>query len=92
MTHVAIGRKGTPDDEVWQMVCAGPALLITRDHHFTDPARFDAKKSNGIVHLRRGNLAISREVALVARFFENHSPDEYRRRLVTLSPGKVRIR
>lgn len=90
--HIALRHSGISDDQVWQIVIAEPSLLITRDHHFTDPARFDPKESLGIVYLRKGNLAISQEVELVAKFLERHSPDQYRARLATLTPHETRIR
>ena len=90
--HIAFRHRGISDDQVWQIVVAGPSLLITRDHHFTDAARFDPKESLGVVYLRKGNLTISQEVGLVAKFLERHPPDQYRARLATLTPREMRIR
>jgi predicted nuclease of predicted toxin-antitoxin system len=92
VTHVALGHRGASDDDVWRMVLATPALLVTRDHHFADPARYDSGTCLGIVYLRKGNLKIAQEVELVGGFFERHVPDKYRGRLVTLSPREMRIR
>lgn len=92
VAHIAVGDSGASDGQVWQRVADERALLITRDHHFTDPARFDPQDCLGVVYLRKGNLTIAQEVELVGRFLERHDPDEYRGRLVTLSPGEMRVR
>lgn len=92
VTHIARGHKGASDGEVWRLVVAGAALLVTRDHRFADPARCDPGRCLGVVYLRKGNLRIEQEVELVGGFFERHVPDEYRGRLVTLSPREMRIR
>ena len=55
--HVVLRHRGISDNQVWQVVVAEQSLLITRDHHFTDLARFDPRegiifvKSNESVHL-----------------------------------------
>ena len=92
VTHIARGHKGAHDDQVWQLVVTDCALLITRDHRFADPARCDPGSCLGIVYLRKGNLKIAQEVKLVGGFFERHVLDEYRGRLVTLSPHQMRVR
>ncbi len=92
VTHVAATLKGADDDEVWALAVSGRALLITRDHHFTDPAKRDPAECLGIVYLRKGNLSVAAEVALVSTFFDRHAAEEYGGRLVTLSPNEMRIR
>jgi predicted nuclease of predicted toxin-antitoxin system len=92
VTHVAASLKGAADDAVWALAVSEGALLVTRDHHFTDPAKRDPAECLGIVYLRKGNLSVDAEAALVSVFFDRHGIDEYRGRLVTLSPNEMRIR
>jgi len=44
------------DTEVFKLVVAGGAVLITRDAHFTNAVRFPSEKTGGIIYIRRGNL------------------------------------
>jgi len=92
VTHMAVAQKGASDEEIWRMAVSERGLLITRDHHFTDPVRHDAAECAGVVYLRKGNLTVAAEVALVTAFFDRHHIDEYRGRLVTLTPHEMRIR
>ena len=62
--HVARDHGGASDLLVWRMAVSGPSLLMTRDHHFADPARFDPGECLGVVYLRKGNLSVAREVEL----------------------------
>ncbi len=83
--------KGTPDSDGWEIVCRQQALLVTRDHHFTNPLRYSASDSLGIIFIRHGNLTSSDEALLIHSFIHNHPLQEYRGKLVTLSPGAIRI-
>jgi predicted nuclease of predicted toxin-antitoxin system len=85
-------EKGSEDEEVWRVACEEPSLLITRDYHFTNGVRFEPSQCLGVVFIRRGNLTASDEVALVRSFLASHPPDQYRGKLVSLSPGGVRLR
>jgi predicted nuclease of predicted toxin-antitoxin system len=85
-------ERGMGDDAVWSLACDGAFLLLTRDYHFTNPARFNPEDCAGIVFVRRGNLKASDEVDLIRSFFANYSPDVFKEKLVTLSPGRVWIR
>jgi len=84
--------KGLPDAEVWSLACEGPSLLITRDYHFTNAVRFAPALCLGIVFPRQGNLRASEELALVRSFLASHPPAQYQGKLVTLSPGSIRVR
>jgi len=91
--HISeIASKGIPDEKVWKLAQDGPRLLITRDFHFTNQYRFNSTMVLGIVYLRIGNLKIEDEIALVEHFLRNHTLEEYKGRLVTLSPEQTKIR
>ena len=85
-------ERSMADDEVWKLTKARRAILITRDHCFTNPIRFRVEEVKAVIYLRRGNLRSEEEVALVMGFLATHELDEYKRRLVTLWPGGARIR
>ena len=89
---VETGRSGATDDEVWELACSGPRLLITRDRHFSRAARFDPSECLGIIFLRPGNLRAVDEIALIERFLQLCPAERYQGRLVTLSPHELRIR
>jgi len=84
--------RGMTDTEVWELARARRAILITRDHGFTNPVRFRAQEVEAVIYVRRGNLRSEEEVVLVMGFLAAHELDEYKGRLVTLWPGGTRIR
>ena len=83
---------GNADDEVYLLVCDVKAVLITRDYHFTNPLRFPADKTSGIIYIRHGDLTSEEEIQLVTTFLSNHLPTEYSGRLATLYRNSVKIR
>ena len=65
---------------------------MTRDAHFTNPLRFPADRTGGILYIARGNLLATQEAELVKGFLEAHEPSDYRGRLVSLTLYGPRIR
>jgi len=47
---------GNADEDVFKLVCSNKSILVTRDYHFTNPVRFPAEKTGGVVNVRHGNL------------------------------------
>ena len=84
--------RGMSDDAVFALAIEGPSLLVTRDAHFTNPLRFPAARTEGILYLIHGNLRGDEEAGLVERFLKTHPPQTFRGHLVQLSPHHVRIR
>ncbi len=84
--------SGIDDDTVFRTLLQEKAVLVTRDYHFTNPVRFDAQKTQGIIYIHHGNLTSPQEIALVTDFLRKHAPEEYRGRLVTLYLNSIRIR
>ena len=83
---------GNTDEEVFTLACESKSVLITRDYHFTNPLRFPADKTNGIIYVRHGNLTSEEEILLVTKFLLNHSHAEFSGRLATLYRESVKIR
>ncbi len=83
---------GSGDSEIWSLACEGPSLPITRDYHFANAIRFDPARCLGIMFLRHGNLKASEEATLIRSFLSSHPLPEYQGKLVTLSPGSIRVR
>lgn len=84
--------SGNTDEEVFTLACNSNSILITRDYHFTNPLRYPAEKTGGIIYIRHGNLTSEEELLLVTRFLSHHSHAEFNSRLVTLHKDSVRIR
>ncbi|MCH8127885.1 DUF5615 family PIN-like protein [candidate division KSB1 bacterium] len=58
---IAIAEKetsGLKDSDVFQIIKRENAVLITRDHHFTNNLRFPTKETACIIFIRKGNLTV----------------------------------
>ena len=84
--------RGVEDSEVWEIARASLSILVTRDYHFTNPARFDPSHVKGIIYIRPGNLTSRDEIELVMRFTASFPPEVFAGKLVILSRGGVRVR
>ncbi len=84
--------RGMADEAVFGLAAAGGRLLVTRDAHFTNPLRFPANRTGGILYIARGNLLASQEAELVKGFLMAHKPEDYRGQLVFLTLSGPRIR
>src|SRR3990172_3638728 len=73
--------SGNNDEDVFNLVCMSKAALITRDYHFTNPLRFPAEKTGGIIYIRHGNLTSEEEILLVTKFLSSHPYSEFSGRL-----------
>lgn len=83
---------GSPDEEIFAFILKRRAVLVTRDHHFTNPVRFDLEKTQGILYVHNGNLTSIQEIDLVTDFIKKHPPEEYKGKLATLYLRSVTIR
>jgi len=72
------------DQDVYKLAVSEKAILITRDHHFTNSIRFPPEKTNGIVYIRHGNLKTEEEARLAFEFVKKHIPEEIRGSLIIL--------
>ena len=68
------------------------AVFITRDYHFTNPIRFPAERTQGIIYIRHGNLESEEEIAMVEKCLSDHDLGTFRGKLVTLYRDSIRIR
>jgi predicted nuclease of predicted toxin-antitoxin system len=85
-------ERGMTDDDVYALAVREEAVLVTRDYHFTNPVRFSAEKTNGIIYIRHGNLKSEEEIRLVDHFLRAYDKKLFRGKLVTLYHESVRIR
>ncbi len=92
LSHLAAGEDYDTVTEVFKLVVADRAVLITRDVHFINAVRFPSEKTGGIIYIRRGNLTAPEEIDLVEKFLSRHTIEEYNGKLVTLYKGSVKIR
>lgn len=87
-----VSKSGLADVSVFELAKKEQAVLITRDRHFTNPIRFQANETTGIIYLRRGNLTSEREVGIVGSFLLAHKHEEFMGKLVTLYRSSIKIR
>jgi len=80
------------DRDVYKLAVAEKAILITRDHHFTNSIRFPPEKTNGIVYVRHGNIKSEDEAKLVLEFVQKYIPKGIRSSLIVLQKKGIKIR
>lgn len=88
-------NRGVSDKEVYNLILSKQAVLITRDYHFTNPIRFPAEKTEGILYIRYiryGNLKSDEEVNIVENFLNAYNSQAVHGKLVTLYRDSITIR
>jgi predicted nuclease of predicted toxin-antitoxin system len=85
-------ERGMSDEDVCALAVREEAVLVTRDYHFTNPVRFSADKTKGIIYIRHGNLRSEEEIRLVENFLHAHDLEVFKGKLVTLYKDSVMIR
>lgn len=93
-TVVSVAREAASlaDEDVYAMAVSHEAILVTRDHHFTNPIRFPSDRTGGIIYIRHGKLRSQEEAALLMDFLQNVDFRAIRGCLVTISKARVTIR
>ncbi|RLG29671.1 hypothetical protein DRN97_11500 [Methanosarcinales archaeon] len=84
--------RGISDEDVYALTVREQAVLVTRDYHFTNPIRFPAEKTAGIIYIRHGNLKSEEEIMLMENFLHEYDPEVFLGKLVTLYRDSVKIR
>ncbi len=84
--------SGLKDPDVFQIVSNEKAVLITRDHHFTNSLRFPSRETMCIIYIRRGNLTSNKEIELIKWFFNSYSIKHFQGKLVTVTKDHVKVR
>ena len=84
--------SGLKDPDVFEIVKKENAVLLTRDHHFTNSLRFPPETTTSIIFIRKGNLTAKEELDLVKWFFNSYSISDFEGRLVTISRGQIKVR
>ena len=79
------------DLKIFDLVIKKKSILITRDEHFSNPIRFPAKRTKGIVLIRPGNIKSEDESDLVKQFIERHKIDTLSACLITLYRDRITI-
>ncbi len=85
-------QHGISDSKVFAIAKKTKAVIITRDHHFTNPLLFPAQETGGVICIRHGNLSSEEEIKLIEDFLDKHSLEQYSGRLVLLSKHNIFIR
>ena len=84
--------RGRVDEDVFGVARQTGAVLITRDAHFTNPIRFDASLTAGIIHIVHGNLTAAAETALVEGFLNRTPLETFEGKLILLARDRTIIR
>jgi len=87
-----LGKRGTSDKDIYALILREHAILVTRDHHFNNPVRFPAEKTEGIIYIRHGNLTSEEETKMVDNCFHSHDVEAFQGKLVTLYKDGMRFR
>jgi len=85
-------QQGLSDDKIFTTAQKTKAVIVTRDHHFTNAIHFPAEKTVGIIYIRHGNLCSEEEIKLVEDFLAKHSSEQYCGKLVLLTKDEIYIR
>ena len=85
-------ERGMSDEDIYTLILDEQTVFVTRDYHFTNPIRFPAEKTKGIIYIRHGNLKSEEEITLVEDFLESHDWGLFQGKLVTLYRGRTKIR
>ena len=85
-------ERGVLDKDVYALILEERAILITRDHHFTNPISFPAEKTSGIIYIRHGNLKSEEEIMMVENCLCSHDLKTFQGKLITLYRDSMRIR
>ena len=84
--------SGLKDQEVFELVKKEKAVLITRDHHFTNSLRYPPGETKCVIFIRKGNLTSQQEIELVKWFFDSYSISDFEGRLLTISRDHIKVR
>lgn len=87
-----LAERRMSDGDVYTLILGEQAILVTRDYHFTNPIRFPAEKTKGIIYIRHGNLRSEEEIMMVENFLRSHDLKMFQGKLVTLYKDSIRIR
>jgi predicted nuclease of predicted toxin-antitoxin system len=85
-------ERGMSDEDVYALAVREEAVIITRDYHFTNPVRFPARETKGIIYIRHGNLQSEEEIRMVENFLRAHDLEVFKGKLVTLYRDSIMIR
>ncbi|MGA8849841.1 MAG: DUF5615 family PIN-like protein [Dehalococcoidia bacterium] len=85
-------KRRLSDEDVYTLILGEQAILVTRDYHFTNPIRFPAEKTKGIIYIRYGNLKSEEEIMMAENCLCSHDLETFQRKLVTLYKDGMRIR
>jgi predicted nuclease of predicted toxin-antitoxin system len=84
--------SGLEGKDVFDLVKNYKAVLITRDHYFTNSLRFPPTVVACIIYIRKGNLTSTEEIDLINWFFDSYAISDFKGRLVTISPDHIKVR
>ena len=85
-------QRAVKDPDIYKLAVSEDAILITRDHHLTNPIRYPTRPTKGIIYIRHGNFTSEQEASLVENFVTHYDLETIEGHLVTLYRNSIRMR
>ncbi len=85
-----IGQARADDKQILEQAISQNRILITLDEHFGDWVVLPLSRHPGVIRLKINPTTSENVISLLLPFLRYHSPDQFKDRLVILSPKKAK--
>ena len=85
-----IGQARADDKKILDQAISQNRILVTLDEHFGDWVVLPLSRHPGVIRLKINPTTSENVISLLLPFLRYHSPDQFKDRLVILSPKKAK--
>ena len=85
-----IGQARADDKQILEQAISQNRILITLDEHFGDWVVLPLSRHPGVIRLKINPTTSENVISLLLPFLRYHSPEQFKDRLVILSPKKAK--
>ncbi|MDO8723245.1 MAG: DUF5615 family PIN-like protein [Syntrophales bacterium] len=85
-----IGQARADDKQILEQAISQNRILITLDEHFGDWVVLPLSRHPGVIRLKINPTTSENVISLLLPFLHYHSPDQFKDRLVILSPKRAK--
>ena len=85
-----IGQARAGDKKILEQAISQNRILITLDEHFGDWVVLPLSRHPGVIRLKINPTTSENVISLLLPFLRYHSPDQFKDRLVILSPKRAK--
>ncbi len=85
-----IGQARADDKKILEQAISQNRILITLDEHFGDWVVLPLSRHPGVIRLKINPTTSENVISLLLPFLRYHSPEQFKDRLVILSPKKAK--